>query len=64
MTDSTVPLDEYSTDTTRFSEDTLFKVQRGLQSIGLGSKTITSAITAMQNEGILFRERIPHEEAE
>lgn len=40
-----------------YSEDTLFKVYEALRGQGLSETTIEDAVNAMQNEGILFRER-------
>lgn len=39
------------------TEDTPYKVRRALQSIGLGEEGVFNCINAMQDEGILFRER-------
>lgn len=43
-------------------ENTLNKVRKALMEHGLSSDLMTSAITDMQNAGILFRERPPTEE--
>lgn len=40
------------------SEDTLNKVYNALAKVGLTPQQITEAVFAMQNAGILFRERI------
>jgi hypothetical protein len=40
------------------SEETLFKVARALRSLDMTDEFITDAISAMQNAGILFRERL------
>lgn len=40
-----------------YSEDTLFKVHRALVDSGLSNGEANDMITAMQNQGILFRER-------
>jgi hypothetical protein len=40
------------------NDDTLFKVYNALTSRGLTKKWAREAITALQNEGILFRERV------
>ena len=42
---------------TRHSEDTLDKVYFGLASAGITGQLAIDAVNAMQNEGILFRER-------
>lgn len=39
------------------TEETLFKVKRALLGYGLSEKTVIDLINAMQNAGILFRER-------
>lgn len=44
-------------DTTRYNEDTLFKVRDALKRAGLSSEQIMNCIIEMQNQGILFRER-------
>ncbi|AYQ99998.1 hypothetical protein PBI_NEBKISS_59 [Mycobacterium phage Nebkiss] len=41
----------------RYNENTLTKVGSALRSCGLGFQEATDAIAAMQNAGILFRER-------
>jgi len=46
-------------DTTYYSEETLFKVRRALQKMGMTEVEIIDCINAMQNEGILFREVKP-----
>jgi hypothetical protein len=47
------------TDTTQFSEDTLFKVDAALFEAGInGVNARRDLISAMQNAGILFRERV------
>lgn len=43
---------------TFYNEDTLFKVRGALLGVGLREQQITNAINSMQNEGILFRERL------
>lgn len=40
------------------TEDTLPKVSAGLREAGLDEDSIRDAISAMQNNGILFRERV------
>lgn len=40
------------------TEETLFKVAIGLREAGLDEDAIRDAIRAMQNNGILFRERV------
>lgn len=40
-----------------YGEGTLEKVRRALTKLGFSTQTTTDAITEMQNEGILFRER-------
>lgn len=41
------------------TEDTLFKVVRGLEKAGVAGQAATDAVGSMQNEGVLFRERVP-----
>lgn len=38
-------------------EETLFKAVRALRQIGMNDRLIKDALNAMQNAGILFRER-------
>lgn len=52
-----VPQD-YIGDVTCYDENTLFKVDLALQASGLNREQARDAINEMQNEGILFRERI------
>ena len=40
-----------------YSDETLIKVADGLKEAGLSPEKVTDAISAMQNRGILFRER-------
>ena len=42
-----------------FTENTLFKVYDALRASGLDEQKARDAITEMQNNGILFRERTP-----
>lgn len=44
-------------DETDFDEQTLFKVSCGLREAGLTETQVVDAISAMQNNGVLFRER-------
>jgi hypothetical protein len=44
-------------DVTSYDDHTLDKVRTALSAVGLGEAGITDAITGMQNQGILFRER-------
>jgi hypothetical protein len=44
------------------TEDTMRKVSVALSRLGLGAKTVESAINSMQNAGILFRERVTDQE--
>lgn len=43
---------------THYGEETLSKVYEGLRAAGLSSGQCVNAVDAMQNRGILFRERI------
>lgn len=45
-------------DETCHDEDTLFKVHRALQKLGYNDRGATDIVTAILNEGILFRERV------
>jgi hypothetical protein len=51
--------DSWITEESRYNEDTNFKVQKGLLKSGLDMQQAFDAIREMQNEGILFRERMP-----
>jgi hypothetical protein len=42
-----------------YDEDTLHKVARALRNAGLTIDQTTSVIREMQNDGIMFRERMP-----
>jgi hypothetical protein len=53
---SAVTLSSYQIED-HFDEQTHFKVSCGLREAGLNDTQITDAINAMQNNGILFRER-------
>lgn len=48
----------WTQDVTRYNEETLHKVSKALQRTGLDDKQSLWAIIEMQNEGILFRERL------
>jgi hypothetical protein len=47
------------TDITSYSEDTMFKVQAAITSLGYSGQPVLDLIGAMQNAGILFREHGP-----
>jgi hypothetical protein len=48
---------ETSHDTVTHSEQTLFTVQAALRSVGMTDDAVTVTVGALQNAGILFRER-------
>lgn len=48
---------------TGHSEATLFKVAAGLRNAGASEDEITNYISAMQRQGVLFRERVPENPA-
>lgn len=48
-----------TTPTEHYTENTLFKVYDVLRAAGLGESQAREAINEMQNQGILFRERVP-----
>lgn len=45
-------------DNTYYDEDTLNKVYRGLNAAGIFSQQAVDAVNQIQNQGILFRERL------
>lgn len=45
-------------DTTSYSEATLTKVHDALNDVGVTGEQATEAVSAMQNRGVLFRERV------
>jgi hypothetical protein len=47
------------TDLTAHGEDTLFKVQAAITALGYSGQPVLDIIAALQNKGILFRERVP-----
>lgn len=49
----------WTTDTVRYNENTLFKVRDALKDAGLDDSTVLEAVIHMQNQGLLFRERMP-----
>jgi hypothetical protein len=51
--------DLWTTDTVRYNENTLFKVRDALKDAGLDDSTVLEAVIHLQNQGLLFRERMP-----
>lgn len=51
--------DIWTVEQSRYNENTLFKVQRAFAVSGVSMEKTMEVITQMQNEGILFRERMP-----
>lgn len=49
-------------DKEHYTENTLFKVYDVLRAAGLDETQSRDAISEMQNQGILFRERVPEPE--
>lgn len=49
-------------DITRYSEDTMFKVQAAITALGYSGQPVLDIIGSIQNAGILFRERAPEYE--
>lgn len=50
--------DDWTVESSRYNEDTLFKVQKALLKSGLDMQQAFNSICEMQNDGILFRERM------
>lgn len=51
--------DIWTVEESRYNENTLFKVQKAFAVCGISLQQTVEVISQMQNEGILFRERMP-----